>query len=186
MAVCRVIRIALTVAVLAGASHAVADAPVAHERSYLLQVEQFEGPWRRQTNCPGYIGRGFCCSNQQSVALTTMRQTLHIDRADCYFVWMRAYADRHHLWSKTRGMSLTLNGRVELQPGTTEIIVRDAEKGYEYADAVLLTNQQLDVNTVLGEHQSIVHEFLSRHTDRLAGVFTDGTRAEGKALRLKL
>ena len=30
---------------------------------FLLEVEDFDGPWRRQTNISGYHGAGFCTSN---------------------------------------------------------------------------------------------------------------------------
>ena len=41
----------------------VASAPGAAADRIVLQVEDMDGPWRRQTNISGFIGKGFCTSN---------------------------------------------------------------------------------------------------------------------------
>ena len=78
---------ALTLALLLGASCAAARAD-----RMLLQIEEFEGPWRRQTNIPGYLGTGFCTSNANpKIAATVMRKTVRIERAGRHAVWLRGY-----------------------------------------------------------------------------------------------
>jgi len=58
----------------------------------LLQVEDFEGPWRRQTNVGGFLGQGFCTSNAKGkIATTAMRGKALIREPGRYAVWLRAY-----------------------------------------------------------------------------------------------
>ena len=110
----------------------------------LLQVEDFEGPWRRQTNIQGYLGTGFCTSNANpNVADTVMTGKAAIVEAGRYAVWVRAYTsenskralrvhvngtpletthtgqERRWMWEKA--------GEIDLQPGDAVVEIRDAE-----------------------------------------------------------
>lgn len=125
----------------------------------LLQVEDFEGPWRRQTNIQGYLGTGFCTSNANpNVADTVMTGKAAIVEAGRYAVWVRAYTsenskralrvhvngtpletthtgqERRWMWEKA--------GEIDLQPGDAVVEIRDADDGFESADAVMLTNDR--------------------------------------------
>ena len=124
----------------------------------LLQVEDFIGPWRRQTNIGGFIGSGFCTSNANpNIADTTMRRTLAVKKGGTYAIWVRAYTspngkravqaqvgevlmNKTHTQNET-GWTWQRAGEVELGEGEIEIAIRDADVGYETADAVLLTDQ---------------------------------------------
>ena len=58
----------------------------------VLQVEDMDGPWRRQTNITGYVGTGFCTSNANpNVAGTVMRTTVSVEQGGRHAVWVRAY-----------------------------------------------------------------------------------------------
>ena len=125
----------------------------------LLQVEDFQGPWRRQTNIPGYVGTGFCTSNANPrVAESVMSGQAASATAGSYAVWVRGYTSE----SGRRAFSVDLNGTalarthsgnrrrwlweragvVELAAGPCAVIVRDADVGFESADAVLLTDEK--------------------------------------------
>ncbi len=150
---CRVLGVAAVLAAWgAGAARA--------ER-HLLQVEQFEGPWRRQTNIPGFLGAGFCTSNANpKVAATAMRTTVRIAEAGRYRVYVRAFTSansRRALQAAVNGKRLAvthkdrrrrwcwdLAGEAELAAGPVEVAIHDADVGFESADAVLLTNQKDD------------------------------------------
>ncbi len=123
----------------------------------LLQVEDFDGPWRRQTNISGYLGQGFCTSNANpNVASTSMRKTVRIDQGGRHVVWLRGYTSansRRALQMEAGGKRLAIThkdtrrrwiwekaGEVQLDEGPVEIVVHDADVGFETADAVLLTD----------------------------------------------
>jgi len=127
----------------------------------LLQVEDFDGPWKRQTNISGYLGTGFCTSNANpKVATTVMQKTVSLNEAGHYVVWMRAYSSDNSPRAvrvevngkqlavthkaKRSGWSWQRAGELDLGEGNVHITVRDADVGFESADAVLLTNRQDD------------------------------------------
>lgn len=139
---------------------ALSSLPLYGER-VLLQVEDFDGPWKRQTNISGYLGSGFCTSNaNRKIATTVMQKTVSLQQAGRYFVWVRAYTsesspraiqvevngkrlevthqDKRRCWSWQRA------GEVALAAGDVRVAVRDAAVGLESADAVLLTDRQDD------------------------------------------
>ncbi len=124
----------------------------------LLQVEDFEGPWRRQTNISGYIGTGFCTSNANpKVAETAMTKTVRIADGGKHAIWARGYTSSNSrrafrlqvgdtLFDKThaqrkREWSWQRAGEVDLPAGEVSIAVRDADNGFESVDAVLVTNR---------------------------------------------
>lgn len=123
----------------------------------LLQVEDFDGPWRRQTNISGYLGQGFCTSNANpGVASTAMRETVQIDRGGHHVVWLRGFTSansRRAMQMEVAGKRLPIThkdsrrrwiwekaGEVNLESGPVEVVVHDADVGFETADAVLLTD----------------------------------------------
>ncbi|MBN1347134.1 MAG: acetylxylan esterase [Phycisphaerae bacterium] len=124
----------------------------------LLQVEDFEGPWRRQTNIAGYLGGGFRTSNANpEIARTTMTKTVAVRRGGRHVVWARGYTSensrrafqvqvgdvvlpRTHTGTK-REWSWQRAGQVEVKPGDVTVVVRDADDGHESVDAILLTDQ---------------------------------------------
>jgi cephalosporin-C deacetylase-like acetyl esterase len=127
----------------------------------LLQVEDFDGPWKRQTNITGYLGTGFCTSNATpKTAATVMQKTVPLQRAGHYLVWVRAYTSENSPRAiqvevngkrlsvthkdKRRGWSWQRAGEVDMAAGEVRVAVRDAGTGFESADAVLLTDRQDD------------------------------------------
>jgi len=121
-----------------------------------LEVEDFKGPWRVQTNIEGYLGSGFCTSNANpAVAETTMNGTADISEAGTYAVWVRGYSSENsnrafkvqvgertfeptHSGSE-RAWSWAKVGETALAPGATPVVVHDAADGFESVDAILLT-----------------------------------------------
>lgn len=125
--------------------------------THVLQVEDFDGPWRSQTNIPGYLGAGFKTSNAQGVATSVMRGRTQVRTGGRFAVWARGYEgegmDRSfsltvagqdlpptHTRRDRTGFCWQRAGEVPLQPGTVEIVVHDRGDGFEVADAVLLTS----------------------------------------------
>jgi cephalosporin-C deacetylase-like acetyl esterase len=124
----------------------------------LLQVEDFDGPWRRQTNIRGYIGTGFCTSNANpDVAESTMTTEVALQSGGRHIVWVRGYTSpdsrrafqvqiagqwlpRTHAGSQPQ-WGWERAGAVELPLGQVTIVIRDADDGYESADAILITDQ---------------------------------------------
>ncbi len=124
----------------------------------MLQVEDFEGDWRRQTNISGYLGKGFCTSNANpKVASSKMTKSVTIHEGGKHAVWARGYTssnsrrafcvqvgstifDRTHTRTR-RGWIWEKAGEIDLEPGKVTLAVRDADKGYESVDAVLLTDR---------------------------------------------
>lgn len=143
------------VLLLLSLSHARAD-------HLLLQVEDFEGDWRRQTNISGYLGKGFCTSNANpKVARSKMTKSVPITKGGKHAVWARGYTssnsrrafcvqvgatifDRTHTRTR-RGWIWEKAGEIDLKPGKVTITIRDADNGYESVDAVMLTDR-LDVD----------------------------------------
>ncbi|MFP4058754.1 MAG: acetylxylan esterase [Candidatus Brocadiia bacterium] len=140
---------------------AAALAPPALAERLMLQVEDFQGPWRRQTNIKGYLGKGFCTSNANpKVAESAMRTTAKVTEGGTYVVWARGFTSansRRAFQVEVAGRRLAVThkdtrrrwvweraGEVELKPGTVQIAVHDADVGYESADAILLTNEKGD------------------------------------------
>jgi len=121
-----------------------------------LECEDFAGPWRTQTNIPGYSGRGFVVSNADGVAKTVMTRTVGISVAGRYFVWARGYEgdglnrrwrvqvggallDETHTSRKATGWSWQRSGQVDLRAGDVEIRLIDTGDSFEVADAIMLT-----------------------------------------------
>ncbi|MFW6163235.1 MAG: alpha/beta hydrolase family protein, partial [Planctomycetota bacterium] len=144
---------------LALACLAMACAASASAERHLLQVEHFNGPWRRQTNIRGFLGDGFCTSNANpEVAETAMTTTLQIQTAARYRVFVRAFTSansRRALQAAVNGnrLAVTHNGRrrrwawelageVDLPAGEATVAVHDADVGWETADAILLTTDK--------------------------------------------
>ncbi|MCP4641076.1 MAG: hypothetical protein GY851_11610 [bacterium] len=138
---------ALTMSVVAAADHIV------------LQVENFEGPWRRQTNISKYLGDGFCTSNAKAgVADTVMQGAVDIESAGPHVVWVRAYTSENSkraLRMEVNGTLLAIThtgstrhwvweeaGELDLPAGACSVVVHDAADGFESADAVLLTDRK--------------------------------------------
>lgn len=144
--------------------------PVAADH-VVLQVEEMEGPWRRQTNISGFMGTGFCTSNANpAVAETAMAGEAAIETGGEHTVWVRAYtsdnsaralqvvvndaplavthtgADRGWFWEKA--------GVVNLTPGKVSVVVKDAADGFESVDAVVITDRpDQEVNLFGAEEQ---------------------------------
>ncbi|MBN2309472.1 MAG: acetylxylan esterase [Candidatus Hydrogenedentes bacterium] len=133
----------------------------------VLQVEDFEGPWRRQTNISGYLGKGFCTSNANpEIASTVMSTTVSIREAGRHVVWARGYTsdnshrafqvqvgdrvlskthtgtERHWVWERA--------GEVELAAGPVTVLVKDADDGFESVDAIVLTDRK-DYDPIMAE-----------------------------------
>ena len=127
----------------------------------LWQVEDFDGPWKRQTNIDEYLGESFCVSNAMGKAASTaMEKTVEIEKAGLYYVWVRAFSSansRRALQAAINGKRLNvthdqterrwswqLAGSVDLPLGEAKIAVYDADEGYECADAIYLTGNEQD------------------------------------------
>ena len=126
-------------------------------RAY-LEVEQFEGPWRAQSNLRGFSGEGFSVSNESGIATTTMCGAVTLTSTGTFAVWARGYrsaADRqfsvsvdgerlattHGLTydSDEEGFFWEPSGQAILSSPTVEVCVHDEGASFEVADAVLLT-----------------------------------------------
>ena len=113
------------------------SAATAQADRLLLQVEHFEGPWRRQTNIPGYLGAGFCTSNANpKVASTVMRTTAQLEEPGRYVVWVRAFSSansRRALQAEVNGTRLALGRgiaakiRVEVDGALQPLVRRPPE-----------------------------------------------------------
>jgi cephalosporin-C deacetylase-like acetyl esterase len=150
----------------------------------LLQVEDFQGPWRRQTNIRGYLGTGFCTSNANpNVASTVMAGKAAIAVPGEHAVWVRAYTSgnsRRALQVEVAGRRLAVThkgtvrewrweraGEVYLDVGEAEIVVHDADDGFETADAVLITDRR-DYDPMEAERQwNVYGEDLPERADAL-------------------
>jgi len=157
---------ALLQALIAGAASGDGD--------LLLQVEDFVGPWRKQTNIRGYLGRGFCTSNANPrVASTRMAGQVSIAEAGRYYVWARGYTSPgghrafrvqvgKHMLRRThvqnvRLWSWHLAGEVQLPVGQMQIVVHDADRGFESVDAILLTLDK-ERNPMTEDQQWLVYD----------------------------
>ena len=140
----------------------------------LLQVEDFAGPWRKQTNIRGYLGRGFCTSNANPrIASTRMAGKVSIAEAGRYYVWARGYTSPggrrafriqvgEHLLRRThaenvRIWSWHLAGEMQLPVGHVQIVVHDADRGFESVDAILLTLDK-ERNPMTEDQQWLVYD----------------------------
>ncbi len=140
------------VCLLVGVSPVLAD-------HVLLQVEDFDGPWRRQTNITGYLGSGFVTSNANpKVAESTMTRRVTLRTAGRYAVWARGYTSKNsrrafsvqvgdHRFDKThtdtrRRWVWQRAGEADLPAGEVTVVVRDADVGFESVDAIVLTDQK--------------------------------------------
>lgn len=133
-----------------------ASAAAAGSHTIRLECEDFDGPWREQTNILGYSGRGFVVSNANGVAQTYMSARAQIPTSGEYHVWARGWegsgVDRSwrvqvgetllkvtHSARRGQRFSWQRCGQVELPAGGTEIRILDAGDSYEVADAIVLT-----------------------------------------------
>jgi len=146
------VLVSLTVLLLGGA--AVGAEPL------LVQVEDFDGPWNRQTNIDEYLGESFCVSNARGIAATVMETKIQIEQAGHYYVWVRAFSSansRRALQAVVNGKRLKvthdqterrwswqLAGSVDLPVGEAKLAVHDADDGFECADAIYLTDRKED------------------------------------------
>ncbi len=125
----------------------------------LLQVEDFAGPWRRQTNIRGFLGAGFCTSNANpKVSPKQMVGRAKIVQPGRYYIWARGYTSPRghrafrlqigeHLLRRThvgnaRRWGWELAGVVDLPAGQVQVVVQDADRGFESADAILITSDK--------------------------------------------
>ena len=127
----------------------------------LWQVEDFGGPWNRQTNIDEFMGQGFCVSNASGkIAASAMQKSVRIEKAGRYHVWVRAFSSAN----SPRGLQVAVNterlkvthdqnerrwswqlaGSVDLPAGEAKISVHDADVGFECADAIYLTDNEED------------------------------------------
>lgn len=151
----RVIAIftALILLLLVGAVHGA--------ESFLLQVEDFAGPWKRQTNIDEYLGESFCVSNAPNgIASTAMETTVRVKNTGHYYVWVRAFSSansKRALQAAVNGRRLKIThdqtqrrwswqlaGSVDLSAGEATLAIHDAAAGFECADAVYLTDRKED------------------------------------------
>ena len=133
-----------------------AAAGLARPDAVVIQAEDLSGDWREQTNIAGYLGRGFRTSNARGVAETTLNGTVDVSHAGRWHVWARGFENRRggrafrlqigeglleptHR-GKQVGWTWQRSGAVELPQGKVDLIVRDADKGFETVDAILLTD----------------------------------------------
>ncbi|MEZ6016736.1 MAG: sulfatase-like hydrolase/transferase [Planctomycetota bacterium] len=132
----------------------------------LIQVEDLGGAWKRQTNISGYLGLGFCTSNANPrCASSVMEGRVDLPEGGRWRIWARglcgndaaqamerrAFAlsvvaanDAAHDLPPTHmgasgGWAWELAGELELGAGVVTLRVRDADVGFESADAVLFT-----------------------------------------------
>jgi len=126
----------------------------------LVQVEDFDGPWARQTNIDEYLGKSFCTSNANGVTSTVMEKTVKLEEAGHYYVWVRAFSSansRRALQAAVNGKRLKvthnqterrwswqLAGALDLPAREVKIVVHDADEGFECADAIYLTDVKDD------------------------------------------
>lgn len=130
---------------------------VSQPQAVVAQAESLAGPWRQQTNIPGYLGAGFRTSNVLGKpAEEPLRGEVQIPSTGRWAIWARGYEgdgqDRRfqvriagqllpptHASHTGERFTWQKAGEVELSAGPAEILVIDAGDGYETADAVLLT-----------------------------------------------
>ena len=123
-----------------------------------IEAEDMQGPWREQTNIPGYQGRGFKCANiQGKVAPDPLTTSVRIDTPGRYCVWVRAYEgdnqDRSfriliagtafaptHTEKNGERYTWQCAGEIDLTKGEQEVKVQDVGPDYESVDAITLTN----------------------------------------------
>lgn len=151
-------RAALLSAALAAlaASAETGPAPELWKRGLYLEAESFSGPWRLQTNYPGYSGSGFRVSNASGVAASELRLRLSVVEGGDYTVWARGLASpggKREFSVEVGGVRLPPThgdapktgfrwercGSAKLEPGPVAITIRDAGEGYECPDAVFLS-----------------------------------------------
>ena len=131
-------------------------APALAQDALRLECEDFAGPWREQTNIPGYSGRGFVVSNAEGVATEPMVLDVEVPRAATWHVWARGWegAGSDRRWrvqvgealldithSGRRGSRFTWQrcGATELPQGNTRVSLIDAGTSFEVADALMMT-----------------------------------------------
>lgn len=148
------LRAVASLVVLAGLLHGRAKGD-----HVVLQVEEMEGPWRRQTNIRGYEGQGFCTSNANpKIADTRMRGTVVVRAPGRHAVWVRGFTSANSrrafqvevngtLLGKTHAGRMRRwvwerAGQVDLPGGEVRVVVHDADVGFESADAVLLSDRK--------------------------------------------
>ncbi len=125
--------------------------------SVLIQAEDCNGTWRKQTNIAGYTGTSFRCGNVfGKVGSSKLNYEAAIEEASRYQVWARAYCGedtdrsfqivvgetalpRTHTERKSQRYFWQHAGEIELPAGKTRLEIRDTGDGYESVDAVLLT-----------------------------------------------
>lgn len=133
----------------------------------VVEVEDLLGPWKRQTNIPGYRGLGFCTSNANpGIAESAMRGAVALPEAGTWRVFVRALrgsdearvmerralavgvvdsGGKQHVFPPTHagstgGFGFELAGELTLTAGAIELVVRDADIGFESADTIVLTS----------------------------------------------
>lgn len=173
-----------------------------------LECEDFDGPWREQTNIAGYSGRGFVVSNAEGVASTVMSATAEVPEVGTYHVWARGWEgtgwDRRwrvqvgevllavtHAGRDANRFSWQKCGQLELAEGPVEVCLIDAGTSYEVADAIMLTTDP-DYDPGAEERRWIVldadeaksmvfSEIMARTREYGAGVPVCKTREEWEA-----
>ncbi|MCF6287527.1 MAG: alpha/beta hydrolase family protein, partial [Candidatus Hydrogenedentes bacterium] len=147
----------------------VLTSPAAFAEPILLEVEDFKGPWNRQSNIPGFLGKGFCTSNAKDpkVAASTMDGRADIGVTGVYAVWTRGYSSKNSdrayqlrvgetTFPPTHTNSLDAwswekAGEIALAAGAVNVSVIDVGEGFESVDAIMLTRDlAIDPDAVLG------------------------------------
>ncbi len=131
--------------------------------AYWIETEDMEGKWklgaeyRDYRPYHGYSGSGFRMCHGLADRGTALRTKVLVDHAGQYTVWARGLlaAEADHAFvvevagqklSPTHGEKGSAKGQfvwrkageLELQPGMTEIIIRDAGGGYACPDVIVL------------------------------------------------
>jgi len=143
-----------------------------HGEFIQLEVEDFKGPWQKQTNISGFLGSGFRTSNatDPAIAESTMDGRAKISEEGTYAVWTRGYTSENsnrayalqvgdttfppthtgseRLWSWQKA------GEVALKSGAVVVKVHDAADGHESVDSILLTRDlALEPDAAIGEQR---------------------------------
>jgi cephalosporin-C deacetylase-like acetyl esterase len=202
-------REVMVVALMALALGAAAD-----RQMIRIECEDLAGPWRFQTNIPGYLGRGFRTSNANGPSTEPLTGTFSIEKPGRYWVWARAYegngSDRRwkiaiddielsttHAAKGGERFSWQRAGEVELEAGEHQVRAIDVGDGYETADSILVTDdpeydpgaEELALTAYGGDPQAhrIPLDYIVRRTHELeAARHTPKTLAEWKSERAKI
>ncbi|MBI3820795.1 MAG: acetylxylan esterase [Planctomycetes bacterium] len=129
----------------------------------MIEAEDFAGPWREQTNYPGFTGRGFrTAAVLGSVATNSIRRRIDIKTEATYTFWVRGLIGHAQDGGMDRSVQLAVDGKLlqatqtelttrprftwenagalALAPGIHEIKIQDHGAGFEHVDCVAISN----------------------------------------------